>query len=109
MMGTAIGAVVVLTAMILVVMLVGRDELRPVVMGERLVTEFAGGALREVDACLRDLSPVLAAVCEDDRERLSRRFGTAVHDFYWERIGVEEFREVTASLVADGERVRVWF
>lgn len=87
----------------------GWDELRPAVMGERLVEEFAGGAMREVDECLRVFAPVVAACSEDDRRELNRRFGAAVHDFYWDRISLDELWAVTGDLVAAGERARVWF
>lgn len=97
------------TVVALLAWVCGWDELRPAIMGERLVEEFAGGAMREVDECLRVFAPVVAACSGDDRRELNRRFGAAVHDFYWGAITVDELWAVTDALVVDGEHKRVWF
>ena len=85
------------------------EELRPAMLGDRLVGEFVDGPMAEVDGQLLVLGPLLAACREDDRRMLSREFGTAVHNFYWDRLSLAEFRDICASIIEAAERRRVWF
>ena len=103
--GMLAGSVLLMTAGVWVV---GRSWGRRDGMLSALVEEFAGDVMGEIDAQLRMLGPLLAGVCDDDRRRLERAFGSAVHAFYWDRLTVDQFRDRCGGLVREAESLRGW-